>query len=71
MKLDGHMLLRDHVPLHEHMSLREHMPLHGQMSLPSQSVLKECLIDLGNAVLLALVPVTLCVLIFAEDLLVG
>lgn len=62
MSPDGHMLLRDHMPLHDQMSF------HGQMPRPSRSDLKDNLRSLGTAVVLALIPGVLCLLIFAEGL---
>ncbi len=44
------------------------MSLHGRLSMPRLSVSKDLLVDLEGAGLLALVPVALCVLLFAAEL---
>lgn len=62
MSPDGHMLLRDHMPWHDQLSLPAEMPR------PSRSDFKDYLKSLGTAVLLALIPGTVCLLIFAEGL---
>jgi hypothetical protein len=44
------------------------MSLHGRLSMPRLSISKDFLVDLEGAALLALVPVALCVLLFAAEL---
>jgi hypothetical protein len=44
------------------------MSLHGRLSIPRPPVFKDYLVDLEGAAVLALVPVALCVLLFAAEL---